>query len=182
MTLLSSGCVYVPLRSLPQFTSAQLASGSATVRVEFSFQNGGYRSQASILPYTAADVHHVVVRVFKLTGATEIPVADTRADGQPLVLALDRASIDAGVALTRLAHNTTYRVRVRAYKAAGEAAADLISDEQASVAEIVVGQDDRPVTGAIAVKLIDRLFVGQATPSLDFAPGKVIDAGPEIIE
>ncbi len=183
LVLINSGCVYVPLGSLPQFTTAQLASGAAIMRVELSIKSGGYRTQASILPYTSADVNHLVVSVYKLAGATEIAVADTVTNiGQPLIRDLDQTAIGAGVALTNLAHNTTYRLRAKAYKAAGQEAADLISDDAASFVDVVVGTDDRPVGVAVPVALIDRLFSGQSTSSFEIIDGRVIDAATESIQ
>lgn len=181
--LVLPGCVYIPVGSLPQFDSAQLASGSASLRVALAIQPGGYRSQALILPYAEADVEHLLVSVYKLSGGSEVAVVDTvNRVGEPLVRDLDRTALGAGLALENLAHNTTYRVRVRAYKAAGQAEADRISDDATSFVDVAVGTDDRPANAAVPVVLVDRLFSGQSTTSFTFIDGMVRNAATESIQ
>ncbi|MNR92917.1 hypothetical protein D3C72_239650 [compost metagenome] len=183
VALLTSGCVYLPLTSIPQFTSAELANGSVSVTLDMAVKPGGYRNQTLILPFTIADVDHVTLHVFKLTGNHETPVVDTVAFiGQPLVRPIRADELRSPITLTRLAQSTTYRLRAKAYRSAGGSATELISQDAGSFIDVAVGTDDRPVAAALPVVLVDRLFSGESTSSFQFIDGQVVDAGPESIQ
>lgn len=181
--LLSAGCVYLPLSELPQFSTAELANGSVSVTLDMTVTPGGYRNQAEILPFTKADVDHVTLHVYKLTGAVETPVVDTVTFiGQPLVRPIRADELHTPITLTRLAQATTYRLRAKAYRSLGGTLTELISLDAGSYVDVAVGTDDRPVAAALPVVLVDRLFSGTSTTSFAFTDGNVVDAGTERIE
>jgi hypothetical protein len=181
--LLTSGCVYMPLTPLPQFTAAELANGSVTVTLDVTVKAGGYRNQALILPFTVADVDHVTLHVYKLTGNHETPVVDTVTFiGQPLVHPIRADELGFPITLTRLAQSTTYRLRAKAYRSPDGISAELISQDAGSYVDVAVGTDDRPVAAALPVVLVDRLFSGESTSSFQFIDGQVVDAGTESIQ
>lgn len=183
VAFLSSGCVYLPLSSLPQFTSVELANGSVTVTLDMTVKAGGYRDQALILPFTKTDVDHVTLHVYKLTGTLETPVVDTVTFvGQPLVRPIRAEELTLPITLTRLAHSTTYRLRAKAYRSLNGSGTELISLDAGSYVDVAVGADDRPVAAALPVVLVDRLFSGVSTSSFQFIDGKLVDAGTEGIQ
>ena len=46
----------------------------------------------------------------------------------------------------------------------------------------MVKNDDRPLAATLPIQLVDRLFSGEATQSLDVKPGKVIDDATQSID
>lgn len=172
-SVLLSGCSGLP--------SASLTDGRATLHLQAAVRDGAYRvmalPSAELLPYTAASVDYLEVRLFTLDGATEAPVLDTRS--QPLA----RTTLGGGTTVTfeRLRAHTTYRARAYAYRHG-----EIISLEGA-YADIVVSNDDRPAFGTLTVTLKNRLFRGDATSSAFVVePGgaatasETVELGPEL--
>ncbi len=110
----------------------------------------GERSLRSALisnGYNRHDIRHLVLALYTYDGGTETQV------GQLDLLA---DYLDFGATFSRLKGNTTYRVRGFAYKAAGTAAQDLISYQDATTyAEIVLTDNETAPNANVPVKLID---------------------------
>lgn len=168
ITLLA-GCSSLP----PLFQGAGLAvaDGRAELRVQADVSQAAYAPQGLPPAYTASDVHHVALSLYKLDGNAEIPV--TGAGGSALVLTIPRAELGNPVVFSRLKLGTTYRVKAEAHNATGT----LISATGAHV-DVVVTRDDRPTMAALKVKLLGRLFDGQATASgITVTPGGIASGG-----
>ncbi len=141
-----------------------LSRGSAELVVVPQIVTGGYRAQALVAPFTAKDIDHLVLKLFKLDGQAESPVLDPA--GKAVVKVIPGAQLTSAVSFSALLPNTTYRIRAYAYKAEGESPSNLISTGDASsYTDITLTNDDQPVTATLKVKLMDVLFNGQATAS-----------------
>lgn len=145
-------------------TNLSLPRGSADLTVVPEILSGGYRSQAIVKAYTAADIDHLMLKLFRLEGGTETPALD--ADSKPVTKSIPAAKLGENVTFNALLPGTTYRIRAYAYKAAGEDPKDLISAEgAASYTDVTLTHDDRPISATLKVKLADVLFNGTATAS-----------------
>ncbi len=159
---------YVPLSGLLLLTGCALVAGpttpggNATLSLLPTVQDGGYRAQTVVNAYTQADINHLQVKLFKVVSGSEQEILGT--GGTPLMLDLPQASLSAPVTFSNLNYDTTYRVRSYAYSDAGTSS--LISaTDVGSYVDVTVTRDDRPTLANLPVKLIDRLFYGQATAS-----------------
>ncbi|MBO9541384.1 hypothetical protein J7643_12415 [bacterium] len=169
ITLLA-GCASLP----PLFQGAGLAvaDGRAELRVRADVTQAAYAPQGLAPSYTANDVDHVALSLYKLDGNTEIPV--TGAGGSALILHIPKANLSHPISFSRLKPGTTYRVKAEAYNATGT----LISATGTYV-DVVVTSDDRPTMATLKVKLLGtRPFDGQATASgIIVTPGGVVSSG-----
>lgn len=135
----------------------------------------GRQVQALVGNYTQASINHLVITLFKLDG-TSAEVALTSTD------ITDSTKFTSPVTFTKLKQNTTYRIRAYAYKAAGTASADQISDDANSSVDVPVTTNDAPPLAKLQVKLIDVGFNGQATSTgTTIVPGGYADSGAEAI-
>lgn len=170
-TLLLAGCMTLPLGSLLGAPDAHVADGRAELVLQPQFQAGGMTVQATVSPYVAADVDHLVIKVFTIAGGSESAV--TNRSGTPLTATLPKANLSAPVAFGKLHSNTTYRIRAYAYSAEAESSASLIStSDERSYLDVPIAYEDRPTLANLKVRLIDKPFSGQATAS-----GVVIEDG-----
>ncbi|MBO9542319.1 hypothetical protein J7643_17145 [bacterium] len=161
VTLLA-GCVAPSLTGRP--------TGTGTLEVLPRVSGGQLRTQAIVPGYMQADVDHLVVKLYTLDGNNEAPVLD--GSGNPVQKDVASSSLNVPIRFGYLHPYTTYRVRAFAYKAAGTAQQDLISDDAGSYAEIqVAGNNERPSLGTLPVKLLDRLFSGQASAGITVTNG-----------
>ncbi|HEY9899840.1 MAG TPA: hypothetical protein V6D00_11710 [Pantanalinema sp.] len=182
---LAVGCVYMPIGSLPKLTVLNAASsvggGKAEIQVTPRISTGGLSIQSVVNPFGSSDVDHLVLKLFTVSGGTETPAKDGQ--GNPLQKDIGSASLADAVAFGGLRHDTTYRIRGYAYKAAGTAAGDLISKDASSSIDVAVARDDRPVVTNIPIQLIDKTFDGQATASnIVVTGGDLVDNGTETIQ
>ncbi len=176
LALGSAGCVYIPLGKIPSLDVTSLASGTLTVKIKPTVTDGGYRTQAIITPWTRATIRQVILDVYKLDGATEKTVLQTVENTTaPYQIKLGEGQLDSEVPFKNLAPNTTYRIRARAYSSDEASEASLISDDKVSFLDIEVKTDDRPATQALPIKLLDKLFSGQASSPLNIENGEVRD-------
>lgn len=130
----------------PPTTSPDDATLAVVPRVQ------AYHTLSAISPYTAASVNHVVLALLTVANGVESPVTS---NGAPVTADVPNASLGASFTFAHLKRNTTYRVRATAYRAAGTAAADVISQGTPSV-DVAVGTDDQPAMAPLAIALIDR--------------------------
>lgn len=167
-TLILSACGLLPAQT-PSATVTTQGKGSIIVTPQVV--EGKYRTMALVSPYTRASINHLVLKVFKLDGSTETPVANTD---------LANGDLSKPVTFSNLFQNTTYRIRCYAYKTAGTSDGDLISTGDASsYTDVAVGADDRPALATLKVRLIDVVFSGQGTASsIITAPGGFSRKGP----
>lgn len=181
---LLSGCLYLPLGKMPRLDVAGLSVGNAQVLVSPRIREGGYRTQAAVVRYTQDDIDHLVVKVYKLgDGDAEVPVADPKESGKQLAKVFKHEDLGGSVTIAGLASDTRYRLRAFAYSSAGDDPAHLINDTQTSSAvDIKVETDDRPAVAELPVQLIDKVFDGQGTSSVEVKPGQVVDVGNEGFE
>ena len=145
------------------------------------------QTQTVIDPWTRANIHHVVLDVYKLVDDSEKEVfqsvENTTARYQ---ITLSGKQLDTEFTFKNLAPATRYRLRARAYSAANENDETLISDGKTSFLDVDLKTEDRLVALALPIQLLDRLFDGQASSSLDLRPGGIrqnderIELGPEL--
>ncbi|MNX11365.1 Serine/threonine-protein kinase PknD [compost metagenome] len=171
---LLAGCANLPPLFSPT-PAALVVNGDASLKLSTEVVPGRWGLQAVITPYTAADIHHVTLTLFKLDGSTELPLQD--AQGSPLAVKVSQAQLGQEVAFAKLWRNTTYRIKAKAY--ADDAETMLISRATATdQIDVVVSDDDRPTLARIKVSLIDKAFDGSATtPGLTLNPGTLTATG-----
>lgn len=149
--------------------------GGATLQVKPAIAQGAYRVQSDIPPgWVAADVNHVVVKLFKLDGTNEVAVTDTESNA--LVQDIAAEHLVGTLEFTNLNADTKYRVRGYAYKAAGTAAADLISKDDASYVDVTVERSETISVAKLDIQLADKVFESQATTSIELTDGAFRDA------
>ena len=130
---------------------------------------GGLALQALVTPWSRQDIHHLVLRLYVLSGPDEQPV---RQDGEPVRRIIMAAQLSDPVAFRGLRPRTTYRVRAYAYRTDREGAEDLISvDDPRSWADVVIDREDRPTVTLLPVKLRDTVFSGEATAGIRIEEG-----------
>lgn len=118
----------------------------------------GQFTHTVINPYDKAAVHHLTLKLF-------IGTQDTG-----LMKTLLNAQLDNPVIFSNLKAQTTYRVKAYAYASTDDST--LISyDDANSWTDITLTDDDRPTVSNLKVKLIDKLFNGQASSSLTINSG-----------
>jgi len=155
-----------------------LASGTGSLEVVPAVaSDAGFHAQALVLPYTAADIQHLVVKIYTVEATGEIAVAAE--GGGDLAKDVPGSALGQPIRFYRLHRDTRYRLRGFAYKAAGTEDADRISLDASSSVDVTVAHDDRPATGALPLWLLDKTFAGKATSSIAFEPGPVDNAGFE---
>jgi len=144
------------------------------------------RAQAVKTVYVKADINHVVLTFWILrTGAggvynpDNVPAADKRGTKD-----IPAASLDSNPVATirHLRAFTDYRMVARAYKAAGTAAADLISVDSQSAVDLNVQNDDQPAAKIVPVKLLDQSFDGTGSVSLGVVDGVYTAPPDEVIQ
>lgn len=160
----------LPVGSVPGLSPGNAAStGTAKLSVVPAFRDGQLRTQSVLNPYTKRSVDHVTLKLYTVAGGQESPVLQ---DGSPVEADLASGSLDAPVTFDHLHNDTTYRVKALAYRAPGQASADLISTEDASSSvDVAIGRDVSPALERVPVKLIDRLFAAKGTTSLAITDG-----------
>lgn len=146
--------------------TARTGAGDDTgsIQVVPSISGGGLRTQALVTPYSSASVEHVVVKLLKLDGTTEVDLSGASRD-------VAKADLAGEVKFSGLRKNTKYRIRGYAYKASGTAEADLISVSDKSFVDVEVKTDDRPAIAKLNIGLMDTPFAAQGTSSIAFTDG-----------
>ncbi len=179
-----AGCIYIPLGNIPRLSVGSLASGTAQARLTPVIHAGTYRTQAVVNPFTAADIDHLVLKVFVLSDGQETPVQGAlQGTALPVVKDIPGSKLADPVVFENLAPRTTYRFRAYAYAKPGTEAANLINDPASgSFVDVGVQNDDRPALASLPVDLLDRLFDGRGTSSIAVNAGKVSNTGFEGIE
>ncbi len=153
--------------------------GPVSLDVMPQFNGGNFQAQALVTPYASSSVDHLVVSLHVLgDGGGESAVTSGG-----LLVEKDVASSSFGVPVRfmDLHHDTTYRIRAKAYKAPGRDEIHAISVASASYTDHHVGSDDRPSLASLPVQLADRMFSGQASSSVDFSDGQLVHTGAETI-
>ncbi|MNX73455.1 hypothetical protein D3C86_1048520 [compost metagenome] len=144
-------------------------NANAKLSLVAAVQDGSFRTQAVLAPYTRSDIAHVTFKLYTASGSQETAVIR---DGSPVELDVASGSLDLPFTFENLRNDTTYRVKASAYKAAGTAIADLISTQDASSSlDIAIGKDVTPPLQPVPVKLIDRLFAATGTTNLAVTDG-----------
>ena len=179
-TLLLAGCDFRPpgIEINPSISDS-VANGNSELRLDVQVDSGGLSTLAVLNPYLRKDIHHVVVKLFKVDSETETSVLD--AQGNAIAQSVPLNKLDAPIIFNRLRAHTTYRIRSYAYREASESPETLISVTNAgSHVDVTLTDDDRPNLATLKVKLIDKLFNGQATASGIFVEdGKLVTEGNE---
>ncbi|MNL00291.1 Serine/threonine-protein kinase PknD [compost metagenome] len=152
----------------PATLSLDPMSSDATLEVSPRIQAGGYAAQALVSPYTGADVNHLMLTLYTVAGSTETQVATSD---------VPQADLGKSIVFGKLRPDLKYRIKAKAYKATGTAAADLISLDASSSVDVVVGREDRHAI-ALTVRLIDRLFSASSTlPGVTVTNGQYAASG-----
>ena len=175
-SLALSSCMFFPVGTVPKLgTSGK--STLAQVQLQPHLNAGNLSTQAVINPYVPADVNHLEIRVFTLSGGNETPLND--AYGNPVLREIPSASLSDPIIFDDLSLNTTYRFRAYAY--ADATTTELISTtDSRSYVDVAVTNDDRPPLAALPVRLIDTVFSADATASgIVVSSGSLVGAGPE---
>lgn len=113
--------------------SLEAPGGNAALSVSPRIQDGGYATQAVVRPYMGADVDHVVLTLNTVAGSTETQIA---------IADLPKADLARGIVFGKLRPDLTYRIKAKAYKAAGSDPSDLISVDASSSVDVSVGRED----------------------------------------
>jgi hypothetical protein len=140
---------------------------------------GSFGTQALLTPYSSGSVDHLVVSLHRRVSGGEEAILTNL--GQPVEKDVASGSFTVPLTFKDLRHETSYRIRAHAYRAPGRNATDLISDPGISYVDLEVGMDDRPTLAMLPVKLVDRMFSGEATSSIAFTPGQLGHTGVEQI-
>lgn len=163
-----TGCMSHPVAPSPVTSVAQAASLAISPRIV-----GAYRSQALISAYGKADIHHLELRLYTLSGETEVPVLWP--NNTPMILDLTRAELESPLTIGNLRGATTYRVKAFAYKNEGTSPSDLISTtDSGSYRDVNTSNNDLTAV-SLGVKLIDKSFAAatqitlSATGAIGFA-------------
>lgn len=116
------------------------------------------RLAAQVDAYGASDVNHLVVDLYELGPSPTY--AETLVATRDLAGPVDFA---AGVRFDRLKRATTYRARAAAFKAAGTAAGDRISDDAQSKVDVPVALDDQVSADPLPIAFVPRPFSAAAS-------------------
>lgn len=177
---LTAGCVYVPLGKVPKLAAGTTAAaGTAVLQVTPKVLAGGYTVQQVVNVYSKEDVNHLLVVLFKLDGASESAMVDTK--GDPIYKDVARGNLETPLTFSNLHPNTTYRLKSFAFQAAGTASVDIISTEASATVDVRVGADNKPTSADLPVQLKDKDFAGRVDPTLGITPG-IYQTLPEGIE
>ncbi|MNK93459.1 Serine/threonine-protein kinase PknD [compost metagenome] len=174
-TLILSACG----QSLPNLGMGQVsvARGQAVLMVKPQVIAGGYKAQALVENYKKSDINHLVIKVFELQGGVEVPVVDD--EGNHVQVDLLNSELDVPVKFSNLFRDTTYRIRCYAYKAPGEAPADLISTlDASSYTDVTITNDNAPTVTPLRVRLADVVFNAEFTSGVDVTDGGFVRGGP----
>ncbi|HEY9720567.1 MAG TPA: hypothetical protein V6D47_01050, partial [Oscillatoriaceae cyanobacterium] len=154
-TRFGTGLAAIALLAGCQQVSSAIAPTSAaraTLEVNLRFA----RRVQSVMPYSQADVKHLQIEVFAVSGSTETPVGET--------VDLLPAAFSDPVTLSGLRSNTLYRLRAYAY--ASSDTSRLISNTvDGSSVDVAVTDDDAPTITNLPVRL-----VGTAKPTVSTFP------------
>jgi hypothetical protein len=153
-----------------------VARGQAVLMVKPQVIAGGYKAQALVENYKKSDINHLVIKVFELQGGVELPVVDEA--GNQVQVDLLNSELDVPVKFSNLFRDTTYRIRCYAYKAPGEAPADLISTlDASSYTDVPITNDNAPTVAQLRVRLVDVVFNGEFASGVDVTEGGFIPGG-----
>lgn len=190
LALSLAGCVFVPLGKVPRLRVTDLASGTGSVKVVPRIDSGLLKAdtpriQALVEHWTAEDVNHVVIKLFRVEGAAEVPVIGTAGTqaGKELVADMPGSDLARSLAWSNLAVGTAYRIRAWAYRAPGEDPANLLNETESGAFvdfHASAGGDSQSVT--LAIKLRDTAYDAEATSSLAFKDGKLLNSGTEALQ
>ncbi len=160
-------------------------NANAKLSLVAAVQDGSFRTQAVLDPYTRSSIAHVTFKLYTVAGGQETAVIR---DGSPVEIDVASGSLDLPFIFENLHNDTTYRVKALAYKASGTASSDLISTQDASSSlDIAIGKDVTPTLQPVPVKLIDRLFAATGTTNVAVTDGSYtfqnerITVGPRTI-
>lgn len=174
---LASGAALAIATGCAAFVTSPLVGGNATLDVSPAIAGTGQKVQALVEPYTAADIDHLLVKVYKLDGSTEKEVLGT--NQAPLAKDIAGDALATPVRFRNLHFDSSYRIRGYAYKAAGTDPADLISVDESSFFDIALTNDDRPDVATLSVQLVDKPFNAKGSASIEVHAGELYNEGPE---
>ncbi len=164
LAALIAGSLWLTGCELLSNSTLSMPRQSAALTVQPEILAGGYRTHGLVKAYTVEDIDHLLLKLFRLDGASETPVLD--GSGKAIAQDIPNDRLDKPITFNSLLPNATYRIRAFAYKAPGESPDNLISTADAhSYTDVTLSNDDRPVTATLKVKLADVLFNGMANAS-----------------
>ncbi|HEY9899903.1 MAG TPA: hypothetical protein V6D00_12030 [Pantanalinema sp.] len=155
------GCMSLPFGSLLGRSNGSVAEGRAELHLRPWIQAGGLTIQATVSPYVAADVDHLVVKVFTLDGSDEQPV--TNKLGVALAATVPQAQLSAPIAFDDRPTMATLKVKLLGTRP---------FDGQASASGIAVTPGGLVSSGSFNVAFLEEpvtTFVGGAYGSSDGA-------------
>jgi len=154
--------------------SYTLGTDDAELAIGTQVHDGGYRTQGlGFTAYTKSSIQHVVLALFTVSGGVETPAMN---GSTPITADVSKFVLNQDVTFRNLHHATTYRVKAYAYKLAGTAEADLISDPASSSLDIFIGSSQTPTLAKVPVQLIDQPFSATGTSSLDVTDGSISES------
>lgn len=163
--ILASGCV--------QFNSLLNLEGTRLV-LQPSITEGRY-TQTERVRYTTASINHLVLDIFDITGGPETPMGASSKD-------IAAADLGNSIVFSNLSANHSYRIKAYAYKAAGSAAGDLISENASSSTDVIIGAAGGVATASFKIKLIDTVFnASDSASGWDVTNGGILPAGNEAV-
>lgn len=127
---------------------------------------GQRRLQAPVAAYSAGAIHHLTLKVYRVVSGVETEIAAPEFPGG--------TDWSKRLVIDHLEPDTAYRLRAFAYKAAGDAGADLISAPTTSKLDFSTTSDDAITVGALTVYMIPVPFSATAGPApFAITPGGV---------
>lgn len=123
--------------------------------------NPGAVTQTVINPYTAADIHHLSLKLYTVNGGESYTGVSRT---------ISHADLGSAIAITALKPNTAYRIKAFAYTSTDDTVLISTSDVNSNT-DVTLTNDDRPTITPLNVKLINRPFSGQVTDPLNIITG-----------
>jgi hypothetical protein len=164
--MIASGCV--------QFNS-QLNLKGTTLVLKPSITEGSRYTQTELERYTTASINHLVLDIYDISGGPETPMGASSKD-------ISAADLGNSIVFSNLSANHAYRIKAYAYKAAGTAAGDLISENASSSTDVAIGASGGVATASFKIKLIDTFINASGSASgWDVTDGGILPAGNEAV-
>jgi hypothetical protein len=150
--------------------SARL-DGPVTLILNPAFNDARFGIQEIVSEWTAADVEHLIVRVFEMnpSGVGEGPINDQ--SGNPIRIDIPRSQLGTSLSIGGLHRGTNYRVRTYAYRTSGES--NKISVDEESFTDVPVGSNTEVAVASLKCQLAPKDFSGAGSTTVDIRAGGI---------
>ena len=149
--------------------AATVAAAGATLSVRPLVESPAGRVALQTLDplgYVQADIHHTVLRLYRVDGSDAFPVLSGAQAVEKRIDDLDAETVN----FHHLHPHTTYRVKAFAYDAS-----NLLISKESSFVDLAVAASERPTFATLTLYLADKPFDGQATSSFSVRDGGIVN-------